>query len=131
MSRFDDLFADLGVPLLMEVNGRPITYYASAGAAVGVALTAIVGSETVQHVEEETGRRRRQVRTVAFSLDPDSAGGGVAEPSEQAVVEIDGVQYAVDDQADPAVMLTGSTCTLKLVRRQLAAKTAAGYRARR
>lgn len=129
MSMFDTLYAESAAPLLLENNGDSVTVYPSPRAARGVELTGIMGFEGVQQQDEEqtAGRRRKRVRSVTFSNDPDSPFGGVAEPSEQMIVEYDGVQYVVDREAADAVKITGSFCTLQLIRSGLAARTSPGY----
>lgn len=96
-SVFDELFAESGVPALMEMLGTAEVVYQEPEED-DVTLTAIVGNMEV--VEDEGassgGRRKRYARYFLISRDPDGPYGGVAEPRLAAVIVYDGQSWAVE-----------------------------------
>ena len=123
-SLFDDLMADVGVPVLMDALGDPtsITYTPAGG--VAVTLTAIVGAETTEEDEVIDGREQKLIRAVSIHTDPDSTWGGVASPALTAMVTIGGVQYAIESIGSS----DENWHTLNLTRRGKVEVSRRGYR---
>jgi hypothetical protein len=126
-SNFDTIFADSGVPALMESLGSSVTYNDPEEDAV--ALTAIVGhTEVIEEADGAAsgGRRKRYVREVIVARDEEGTYGGVATPKLSATLTIDGEDWAVEAiEAQSA-----STLKLRCVRKTVSEQSRAGYRAR-
>ena len=150
MSLFADNFAAAAVPNLMIQFGDAVIYYAPGALALdrltmrqlgeltlaelgalpltaGLALTAIVGQQRVEVDEAQGESRRLTVRTLTITTDPESDYGGVAAPSERALVEIDDVDYAV---RDGSIKLGDGLAEMELVRAGAAEIGRSGYRRR-
>lgn len=123
MSRFDaDIagmvddhlfqFGRIGVRYLDEPNAEPVD------------LTAIVGPERTDELDDGTGRKLRITREVTISTDPDSEYGGVASPKMSAKIEIDGVEWAI---VAPATV-GENTAMLTVSRAPRVERSRAGYR---
>lgn len=127
-SAFDQMFADSGVPALMDVLGTAEVKYLDPEVDP-VTLTAIVGNMEV--VEEQGGssggRRKRAVRSVIISTDPDSDYGGVASPRLSAEIEMpDGEVWSIEGIEAKGESLVNLTCTRKTV----SELSRSGYRGR-
>lgn len=122
MTAFDDLFAEMGLPLLKEQLGETVTYTPAGGE--NVELTAIVGPEETEETEDLEGITQRRVRQVTIATDPDGDWGGVAAPGTNDSLTIGGVEYAVEAIEAQSASLT----QMRLVRRGVAEKARMGYR---
>ena len=93
MSQFDSLFADVGLPVLMDQLGRSITYTPASGSPTS--LTAIVGNEELKFEETQDGEQQRRVRDITICTDPTGPYGGVASPANLDQVTFGSVVYVV------------------------------------
>ena len=127
-SAFDTMFADAGVPTLMETLGTALVVY-SDPEVDPVELTAIVGNMEVVEVEGTTsgGRRKLARRTFLITTDPAGTYGGVANPKLAARMEMtDGEVWEIE-----SIEAQGSSMTkLNCVRKLSTELSRAGYRAR-
>lgn len=125
-SQLDEIMAEVGVGTLFERladSGMTVRYLDEPNADP-VELTAIVGPEKTDEVDDETGRRLRITREVTISTDPDSQCGGVAAPKASAKIEIDGIEWAIG-----APMTVGENmATLTITRSLQVERGRAGYR---
>lgn len=126
-SAFDQMFAESGVPALMETMGTTGIVYLEPEENP-VELTAIVGHMEVVEVEDGSSHGRRKIarRGVIIATDPDGDYAGVAEPRLSAQVEIDGQWWDVE-AIEPQ---TGSLARLTVVRKVVTEMSRAGYRGR-
>ena len=109
MSRFDQSFTR-GAEMLAVNNGSTVIY--TQPDANPVTLTqAMVGMiETREDFDAEGGRTLRRMRSLTISIDPASAGGGIAAPTKRDDVEIDGERWSVESVR----MYSGNLVTLEL-----------------
>ncbi len=123
-SPFDDNFAEMGVPALMDELGEPVQAdYLQVGQA-DVKITMILGG--VQDDEQrEGGRRSRVLRTATMSRDSSSPYGGVANPSLEGRVKIGVEEWAVRRIVQQSESLT----TVEIVRTRPIEVSRPGYRA--
>ena len=126
MSIFDELMSDLGVNHLMHALGEAGWTYTPAGGSP-VSLTAIAEAKKTEEDETLDGRRRRRVRTVSITTDPNSDYGGVASPSiEATMTSPQNVEYAVEEIES----LSASMARLRLRRRDQLERSRPDYRAK-
>jgi hypothetical protein len=124
MSLDKDIFAAMGVPVLMERGGEPISYTVPDGGAA-VSLTAIVGAERTEDRKIESGDMvKRKLVKVTIHTDPLSEWGGVADPQLGATVCIGDITYAVDAVASRI----GQVAVLDLIRTRPREVSRKGYR---
>jgi hypothetical protein len=121
MSLTDLLFAELGLPVLMEYSSGPIRYADPDVPAVD--LTALVGPERSEEESDLDRRRRIRIREAKIHRDPAGPWGGVADPRSDATVTIDGLEYSVRE-----ISLSGTMATLVLIRAETLERTKPGYR---
>ena len=131
MSRLDANFATTVLPLHLHHTGTVVSY--EHPDAEPVALTAVVGP--IRHVLQEDegggGVNRTLERVVTISRDPDGTYGGVADPGVPGVFVIDGVDWAVSDEAglgEFAPELTDAYARLRVVRVEPVQRSRPGWR---
>lgn len=105
-------------------------HFAEAGRVVytpangtAVALTAIIGKETIVRDDSHAGQSRKLRREVKIVLDPTSEYGGVAEPRNNASVTVDAIPYNID-----SISLLSGHAVLGLVRVDSAEASRPDYR---
>ncbi len=109
----------------MEHLGTSVVYVDTESEPV--TLTAIVSAESINEEQTENGIRVRHVRVVSISTDTAVAGGGIATPREKALIEIDGVKWAIEGVES----FSGGLARLTCVRLSMGEVSKPGYRGRR
>ena len=94
MSDHSLLFAETGLASLVATQGDEsrVRYVSAAG--VELAVTAIIGQETLEEIGDQDGRDVIRVRTVLIRATD------VELPRLKATCWVDGVEYAVRDVAN-------------------------------
>jgi len=118
MSAVDDLFAEVGEPLLQEQLGDAVTYTDADGNASSV--TAIVGEQELTDESIDDGRRHKRSREVVLFTDD------VPTVSLRGTVTIDSEVWAIE----AIESLTGVSATVRVVRDESAERSRPDYRRR-
>lgn len=101
--------------------GRAAVYVTSTG--VRTSLTVVAGAVKTDLIGDGERQTLRHTRPVTLSADPAGPHGGVADPAENATIEIDGAAWYVR-----GVQSGAGWHTLTCERRPLAARHRPGYR---
>ncbi|MFZ5785123.1 MAG: hypothetical protein ACOY3Y_01665 [Acidobacteriota bacterium] len=130
MSLFDDLFSDLGAPLLAdELGGETWSYWAETpgGTRGGAPQPITVIEEAERTVEESVESGRSQLRTRVIKIVRRGSPFEAGPPSLGAKFAKGDLEYALESIQS----ITPSMIELVLVRRGAIEKSRPGYRARK
>ena len=127
VSTFDNLAARMGAPMLLRLHGRSGVKYIDGENDDLTLAAAAVGPIIKRNQDGQHGRRRVLERLVSISTDPNSSFGGVVDPGTHAKLEIDGVDWAIEEIGP----IGGGLAQLRVTRPESGELSRAAYRAMR
>lgn len=98
MSLHATFMAAAGIGGLLRAQGEAIEITPKGGQPAP--MTALVGNEEAQILNDDRGRKTKRVRTFTITKNPAGEFGGMEDPQENAVVTYDVVDYALKSRKD-------------------------------